>query len=154
MSIAEHLTEAKRLIVAATDAPELQEAQRHLEEVAKREPKIPELIRLNRMGTAAAIQIAEKKRDAESKQHPQIDEAFVKCRSAVRGNLKAPSTADFAPYSRGSVIDLGKWQYRVQSYVDAENSFGAHLRSSFTSTVKCTGINECMVTQLSMHQRH
>ena len=61
MSIAEHLAEAKRSIVAATDAPELQEAQRHLEEVAKREPKIPELIRLNRMGTAAAIQIAEKK---------------------------------------------------------------------------------------------
>ena len=68
MSIAEHLAEAKRWIVAATDAPELQEAQRHLEEVAKREPKIPELIRLNRMGTAAAIQIAEKKREAESKQ--------------------------------------------------------------------------------------
>jgi hypothetical protein len=66
MSIAEHLAEPKRLIVAATDAPELQEARRHLEEVAKREPKIPELIRLNRMGTAAAIQIAEKKRDAES----------------------------------------------------------------------------------------
>src|ERR1700722_13288973 len=102
--------------------PQNCKAQRHLEEVAKREPKIPELIRLNRMGTAAAIQIAEKKRDAESKQHPQIDEVFVKCRSAVRGNLKAPSPADFAPYSRGSVIALGKWQYRVQSYLDAENS--------------------------------
>ena len=62
---------------------------------------------------------------------PDEGALVVACQNAVMNNLKAPSTADFVgvPQVDGMYI-VGE--------VDAENSFGANLRSSF----RCTIINE------------
>lgn len=65
---------------------------------------------------------------------------------AVKANLKAPSTAKFP----GVILDADQWSfkatfkgtsdgnvlYQIQSYVDAQNSFGAMLRSNFVVTVE------------------
>lgn len=56
-------------------------------------------------------------------------EAFSMAQVMIEDLLKAPSTADFAPFNYDSVqrIDLTTW--KVKTYVDAENSFGAKLRT-------------------------
>lgn len=155
MTVAQHLAEAKRLIVAATNVQDLQNADSHLKEVLKRSPKNAEAIHLYDLSAAAAIQMAaklDKEREAQAKAHSQDNLARIRCEQAVTTNLKAPSTSQFAPYSGTNVLNLGKWEYRVQSYVDAENSFGAHIRTPYTCTVQCVAVNACSVIQLSLTQ--
>lgn len=52
--------------------------------------------------------------------------AWELCRQAVLGELPAPATAAFAPYTRSSVVADSPERYRVQMRVEAED-FGGHL---------------------------
>lgn len=56
-------------------------------------------------------------------------EAIAQCEAAIREKLKSPSTAEFDSTATGS----GTWT--VVGTVDAENSFGAMMRSSFQCSV-------------------
>lgn len=51
----------------------------------------------------------------------------VECQSQVEAMLKSPSSAKFGGWKYGK----DKKQITVQGYVDAENSFGAEIRSQF-----------------------
>jgi len=51
----------------------------------------------------------------------------VECQSQVEAMLKSPSSAKFGGWKYGK----DKKQIVVQGYVDAENSFGAEIRSQF-----------------------
>lgn len=55
------------------------------------------------------------------------------CEGAVGQNLKAPATAQYNSQASGS----GPW--RVVGTVDAENSFGALIRSEYQCTVRLEG---------------
>lgn len=66
----------------------------------------------------------------------------------VKKRLKAPSTADFQNIYQAEVKDEGNNTYRVVSYVDAENSFGAKLRMNYDCKLRYT--NDGMVEVLSM----
>lgn len=72
-------------------------------------------------------------------------EARTQCQDLVEQRLKAPKTADF-PWLDGewkyTPVDGG---YKVESYVDAENSFGAQIRSHFGCTV--TKLDESRVNR-------
>jgi len=66
---------------------------------------------------------------------PTAFEAELQCQEWVRAKLKAPSTAKFSETSsRGGPVS-----WTVQGYVDAENSFGAMLRSSWTCSIRIDG---------------
>lgn len=56
--------------------------------------------------------------------------------------LKAPSSAKWPVYSEFVVSDLGGKRFKVSSYVDAENSFGAMIRTRFSITLKYAGNNQ------------
>lgn len=60
-------------------------------------------------------------------------EAIAQCEARVKDLLKAPSTAQFSSDATGS----GTW--KVTGTVDAENSFGATLRSTYGCTVVING---------------
>lgn len=49
----------------------------------------------------------------------------------VTDHLKAPSTADFSPQDQESITQLNTspYTYRVTGWVDAQNGFGAKIRS-------------------------
>ena len=51
--------------------------------------------------------------------------------------MKAPSTADF-PYSDDAhdVERIGTGRFRVISYVDAQNGFGAQIRNNYICLVQ------------------
>jgi len=63
-------------------------------------------------------------------------DAYAAAQEFVKKSLKAPSTASFPTTNEATVTDLGNGQWRVQAWVDAQNSFGAMLRSNFECTIK------------------
>lgn len=68
-------------------------------------------------------------------QHEAV-EAYVVCQQFVEDRLKAPSTAEFGgPYSQVTAHN-GGGRYTVDTYVDAQNSFGAMIRTDFTCVVQ------------------
>lgn len=76
--------------------------------------------------------------------HEQRDNstmAHIQCKEFVKERLKAPSSADFAflDYTATKLTDN---QYVIRSYVDAQNSFGAKLRNSYTCSVKWNGSSD------------
>jgi len=63
--------------------------------------------------------------------------AYIYCQDWVKDRLVAPSTADFPL----EPVDVTKKddKYYVESYVDAQNSFGAKIRTKFICETKCDG---------------
>lgn len=57
----------------------------------------------------------------------------------VKKRLKSPSSASFPFGGAQGVTPLGSGRYRVSSYVDAQNSFGATLRQPFTGVIRRVG---------------
>ena len=66
---------------------------------------------------------------------PSGSEAGAQCQEWVKNKLKSPSTAQFS----GQVVSGGPSSWRVTGNVDAENSFGAAMRSAWTCTIRLDG---------------
>ncbi|MGY1778762.1 hypothetical protein [Geodermatophilus sp. SYSU D01036] len=64
--------------------------------------------------------------------------AKVMCEDFIEERLKAPSTADFSGIFDTTITGSGD-DYTVRGYVDAENSFGAMLRSNYTCQIHDNG---------------
>lgn len=58
-------------------------------------------------------------------------EAFFASQEFVKKQLKAPATTKFPDPSQARVLIGENSHYRVISYVDAQNSFGALIRSHY-----------------------
>ena len=61
----------------------------------------------------------------------------------VKQKLKSPSTAKFAGLfeKRDHITKVGDREYRIRSYVDSQNGFGATIRSNWSCTIKFVGNN-------------
>jgi hypothetical protein len=59
-------------------------------------------------------------------------EVYAMAETIVSPYLKAPSTAKFSSISDAKISRLQDNGFRVDAYVDSQNSFGAILRSPFT----------------------
>ena len=84
--------------------------------------------------------VQREKDDREAKwnsDNGKID-ALVMSEHFVKQKLKAPSSADF-PYINDRqvvVVHKGGGRFIVQSYVDAQNAFGAKLRTRYQCELK------------------
>ena len=70
---------------------------------------------------------------------PSDNDAIFMSRVFIEKRLKAPSTADFASYSNSSVTRTSTGTFLVSSYVDAQNSFGAKIRTHYTCELQYVG---------------
>lgn len=61
--------------------------------------------------------------------------AIAYCHQFVEDRLRAPSTADFPSSPEHRVTELGDQRWRVAAYVDAENGFGAQIRTEWTCEI-------------------
>jgi hypothetical protein len=77
-------------------------------------------------------------------------EAKMMCRQFVERSLKAPSTADFPFSDEFSAVGKDNGPYIVIGYVDAQNSFGAMLRTHFTCELHTDG-KEWFLDNLTMN---
>lgn len=62
------------------------------------------------------------------------DDAFLCAKDIVEDSLKAPSTAKFCKLSDATITRSNNGDYIVRGWVEAENSYGAMLRSDFVVT--------------------
>lgn len=94
----------------------------------------------------------EKRRQEEEKAKKEADArndgsiAQVCAQMRVENMLKAPKTADFPTTSNWKITALGDNEYELSSYVDAENSFGANIRTFFTCKITVVSPNEFSCT--------
>lgn len=68
--------------------------------------------------------------------------AFVMCQDFVRDRLKSPSTAAFPTIREARVQSVGEQEWQVRSHVDAQNSFGAELRTEWSCDIEYLGDEE------------
>jgi len=81
---------------------------------------------------------------SQKKERTPIDDctdqtaAYVMANEFVQQRLKAPSTAQFPTMSSSgvSISHQGNCTHIVSGYVDAQNSFGAMLRTAYTATLQ------------------
>lgn len=75
---------------------------------------------------------------AKSSGDPYV--AHAMCAEFTRDQLKAPASADFPEYDDPGVsVTHNGDTWTVSSFVDAENSFGADIRTSFTCVARDLG---------------
>lgn len=70
---------------------------------------------------------------------PDWSGAWVACKNFVKQSIKSPASAQFPEANAiisDYVTDLGGGKYRVDSYVDAQNGFGALIRADFSCIVE------------------
>ncbi len=72
------------------------------------------------------------------------------CQELVKANLKAPASAEFEGWTFPKRVDAQNQVYVYDSHVDAQNSFGAKLRTNFHCKVKCTAIDKCESLEFQM----
>jgi hypothetical protein len=91
--------------------------------------------------------------DMAKTKEPNKIEAYTMAEQFVQKRLKAPSTAKF-PYSSEATIDYdsGTKEWTVNSYVDAQNSFGAMMRTNYTVKVKYLGDDKWSLLDINMEQ--
>jgi hypothetical protein len=77
--------------------------------------------------------------------------AYVMAQDFVSSKLKAPATAKFPTFSNDFVTFLGDNRYRISAYVDAQNSYGATIRTHFSCVVKDVGNNKWVLESMEMH---
>ena len=63
--------------------------------------------------------------------------AYNLAEECVKQRLKSPSTAEFAGLfeMKDHVTKIGPDKYKIRSYVDAQNSFGAVIRNQWSCTI-------------------
>jgi hypothetical protein len=79
--------------------------------------------------------------DTEGASPHRETEAFVMCQNPVRRQLRSPSTAKF-PFISDRAVRVnhtGLGQYSVDGYLDAQNAFGATVRTRWNCQIHYTG---------------
>lgn len=107
--------------------------------------------------------IEEKKNSTSSKDsnttpsytsEPSNDEkafAWTAATMEVKKKLKSPSTAKFPfSYNNEHIKKSGSGKFQVISYVDAENSFGATIRTNFVVEIEKTGNESYKIIAVTM----
>ncbi|NDK92726.1 hypothetical protein GPY57_00110 [Photorhabdus laumondii subsp. laumondii] len=62
--------------------------------------------------------------------------AYIYAEKLISSNLKSPSSAKFASYYDVKSTQLEDCKFNFVGYVDAQNSFGAMIRTKFSVTVR------------------
>jgi hypothetical protein len=67
--------------------------------------------------------------------------AYHYAKDFVKKQLKSPSTAEFPGIFEkdGHIVELGNDSYKIVSWVDSQNGFGATIRSKFSCTITFNG---------------
>lgn len=88
---------------------------------------------------------------AENARHELQTTLLVMAQSAVKGDLKAPSTADFPGlYSEYVFQDLGNDKWLVAGWVTANNAFGVPLRNRFLVTMQKDVSGQWTITKVTI----
>ena len=74
----------------------------------------------------------------QPEQHSDTD-AYIDAQAIVSKALKSPSTAKFPSSSHATITRAGENIFKVDSYVDSQNGFGAMIRSEWSVMFEYVG---------------
>lgn len=97
------------------------------------------LLGLTIIGCGTTDRVEDKKVDAK-----------IFAQDAIEDRLLSPSSAKFPSYNDFHVTEIGKDKYRVESYVDAGNAYGAILRRNFVIELTITGEDSYIVNSVNL----
>jgi len=63
-------------------------------------------------------------------------DAYIYSQTVVKENLKSPSTAQFPAQKYATITKIDEGKYKVEAFVDAQNTFGAMLRKPFIAIMR------------------
>lgn len=83
----------------------------------------------------------EKSNSSNSSYTPNKFLAYTYAEDFVKQKLKSPSTAEFPGTLEKAdhITELGNKKYRITSWVDSQNSFGATIRTKFSCVIEFEG---------------
>ncbi|WP_443700640.1 hypothetical protein [Pseudomonas sp.] len=115
-------------IILGVAAPKPTEAELVARETARRDKAAAE--------AKADAEAVAKKLEAEKNQDRSTMAAII-CSNYVEQSLKSPKSADF-PFGRaeGGMQRFADQRYKVRSYVDAKNAFGAEIRTWYLCDIQ------------------
>jgi hypothetical protein len=96
----------------------------------------------------AAKRAAEAKAQQKRRANNAETEAFHQAKRVVTALLKSPATANFQSVFNADIRNLGDGKYRVNSFVDSQNGFGAILRTYFSARLQTTDGERFYITEL------
>lgn len=76
--------------------------------------------------------------------------AYVTMTEYVKRRLRSPSTADFPLINKVRVKRLADHKYEVFGYVDAQNGFGATVRTRYFGVLQQGGRHEWRLLELTI----
>lgn len=97
-----------------------------------------------------SVQNMDKTQEQIREERELEDAAFYAFR-LVKQRLKAPSTAKFPPSRNARVLPRPDEIYRVSSYVDSQNSFGAFIRTHFIADIKYNPNDEVILVNVEFN---
>jgi len=79
--------------------------------------------------------------------------AYITIEKLVKRDLKSPKTAEFPSYKEKlkHTKYIGSNTYKINSYVDSQNSFGALVRTKFSCEVVFTGGDNIRMKNLQFY---
>lgn len=83
---------------------------------------------------------------------PSSIDAYVMSQKFVEDRLKTPSTAKFPTYKEEMVVQLNDNRFKVSAYVDAQNTFGATIRTHYTCWVKNTSGDRWSLENIELNE--
>ena len=110
----------------------------------------------NDSGTTSKTKSSQKKINRPKKDWREIDNstmAYITMEDFVTQRLKSPKSAEFPGVfdGRGDHVKyLGNQKYRIISYVDAQNSFGATIRNNFVGEIEQVDKNRWRLISLEI----
>lgn len=76
--------------------------------------------------------------------------AFEMAKVFVERELRSPGSAKFGPYRQNVVERVNSSTWRVRSWVDSQNGFGALLRANYTCTLRYAGKDRWTLESLDL----
>lgn len=114
--------------------------EKEKQEAEKQEQRDAERERVRQQSRDEEDRKAQLKKQREIETADYSTQAYIQCKKFVKEKLKAPASADF-PFLDFETSRLPSHVYEVRSYVDAQNSFGATIRSNWSCKVQFWGTN-------------
>ncbi len=89
-------------------------------------------------------------RDATGRRCGDKISAYLMSETFVKRRLKAPSSAAFPGHTDATIVRIGCGSWHVSSYVDAQNSFGALIRTRFSVVMSYDGEQTWHIESINM----
>lgn len=101
-------------------------------------------------GESSAPAPANKAPTAAELAEARLDDGRWACRERVLSGLKAPKSASFQNYRQFRANKVDEERYSIIGYVDAQNSFGAMIRTQFECIARDTGQSGWWIDEVNM----